>query len=95
MKPVRRLHCGCGRIRPAGWINVDIRLGEGVDLCRDLVSDLPIEDVRRATYCVTTSAFPEIIELDGRERESFYVEAFKYPESGVDATGPIDDRVRG
>jgi SAM-dependent methyltransferase len=178
MNPVRRLHFGCGRITPAGWINVDIRPGDGVDLCCDLVAGLPLDDdsidyissqhalqeinvldqvralrelrrvlnpggvlrlvlpdldraidayragrgeyfcahdwdtidgnfithivwysdtrtlftypfarellgkagfddVRRVAYRATTSAYPEIVELDSRERESIYVEAFK------------------
>ena len=34
-------------------------------------------DVKRVAYCETASPYPEIVELDGREQESFYVEAFK------------------
>jgi SAM-dependent methyltransferase len=178
MNPVRRLHFGCGRITPAGWINADIRPGEGVDLCCDILAGIPLDDdsidyissqhalqeikvvdqiralrelrrvlkpggvlrlvlpdldraieayrsgrdayfcphdwetidgnfithivwysntrtpftcafalellrkagfadVRRVAYGITASPHPEIVELDSRERESFYVEAVK------------------
>jgi hypothetical protein len=52
-------------------------------------------DVRRVGYRVTASHYPEIVELDRRERERFYVEAFKEPESPVDATGSIGARITG
>ena len=38
MNPLRRLHFGCGRITPTGWINADIQPGEGVDLCCDVLA---------------------------------------------------------
>ncbi len=34
-------------------------------------------DVRRVAYRQTASPYPEIVELDARPEESFYVEAFK------------------
>jgi hypothetical protein len=33
--------------------------------------------VRRVAYRQTVSRYPEIVELDNRDWESFYVEAFK------------------
>ena len=39
-----RLHWGCGRVTPEGWINLDMHPGPGVDLCCDVVRDgLPLE----------------------------------------------------
>jgi SAM-dependent methyltransferase len=40
---IRRLHWGCGSVRPPGWINSDIQAGEGVDLCADILDGLPLE----------------------------------------------------
>jgi SAM-dependent methyltransferase len=41
---VRRLHWGCGRVTPAGWINSDIHPGPGVDISGDLLAGLPLGD---------------------------------------------------
>jgi SAM-dependent methyltransferase len=178
MAEIRRLHWGCGDVRPAGWINSDIREGPGIDIACDILDGLSLDDdsidyissqhalpelkiydqvdalrelqrvlkpggvlrlclpdldlaidayrsgrhehfhisewdtisgnfithvlwynftrtpftyefaeellrkanftdVRRVTYRQTVSPYPEIVELDGRREESFYVEAFK------------------
>lgn len=43
----------------------------------ELLRKAGFDDVRRAAYRQTTSPFPEIIELDTRPDESFFVEAFR------------------
>src|SRR3990172_6166706 len=32
MAQIRRLHWGCGRVTPAGWINSDIQRGPGINI---------------------------------------------------------------
>src|SRR5262249_7286246 len=63
MNPVRRLHFGCGRITPAGWINADIRPGEGVDLCCDILARIPLDD-DRIDYISSQHALQEIKVVD-------------------------------
>lgn len=48
-----------------------------VNLARDLLERAGFRAVRRADYRQTTSPFPEIVALDNRPKESFFVEAFK------------------
>ena len=175
---IRRLHWGCGSIRPSGWINSDLKERPGIDISCNILEGLPLgdesidyissqhtlpelkiydqvyalrelrrvlkplgvlrlslpdldkaiaayqsgrrdyfliwdwetisgnfitqvlwynliytpftyefaeellrkagfKDVRRVGYRQTASPYPEIVELDNREEESFYVEAFK------------------
>jgi predicted SAM-dependent methyltransferase len=47
------------------------------DLACDLLRRAGFGDVRRAEYGQTTSLFPEIVALDNRPKESFFVEAVK------------------
>ena len=49
------------------------------DLARELLGRAGFRDVRRAAYGKTTSRFPEIVALDNRPKESFFVEAVKCP----------------
>ena len=44
MTEVRRLHWGCGKVTPAGWINSDLKPGPGVDIAGDILDGLPCED---------------------------------------------------
>jgi ubiquinone/menaquinone biosynthesis C-methylase UbiE len=44
MAEVRRLHWGCGKVTPAGWINSDLKPGPGVDLAVDILDGLPLDD---------------------------------------------------
>jgi predicted SAM-dependent methyltransferase len=48
-----------------------------VDLARELLTRAGFDDVRRAEYGRTTSQFPDIVTLDNRPKESFFVEAIK------------------
>ena len=43
----------------------------------ELLTKAGFAEVRRTAYQVTTTRYPEIVELDSRPAESFYVEAFK------------------
>lgn len=47
------------------------------EFAEELLWKANFADVRRVTYHQTASPHPEIVELDGRREESFYVEAFK------------------
>jgi len=47
------------------------------ELARELLQRAGFRDVRRAEYGRTTSSFREIIQLDNRPKESFFVEAIK------------------
>ena len=46
-------------------------------VAEELLWKAGFSDVRRVEYLHTVSSYPEIFELDSREGESFYVEAFK------------------
>jgi SAM-dependent methyltransferase len=63
MNPVRRLHFGCGRITPEGWLNADIRPGERVDLCCDVLAGIPLDD-DSIDYISSQHALQEIKVLD-------------------------------
>src|SRR5437763_6749688 len=55
---IRRLHWGCGKTRPPGWINSD--RSAGVDLCCDIIADgLPLED-QSIDYAVSIHALQEV-----------------------------------
>jgi SAM-dependent methyltransferase len=43
----------------------------------ELLRKSGFEDVRRASYRQTNSRYPELVELDNREQESFFLEGFK------------------
>lgn len=47
------------------------------DVVRELLERGGFHEVRRAAYRETTSPYPEIVELDNRPKESFFVEATK------------------
>ena len=47
------------------------------EFAEELLWKAGFADVRRVEYLHTVSSYPEIVELDSREEESFYVEAFK------------------
>jgi hypothetical protein len=47
------------------------------DFAEELLRKAGFRDVRHVAYRQTASLYPEIIELDTRPEESFYVEAFK------------------
>jgi SAM-dependent methyltransferase len=40
---IRRLHWGCGPVRPSGWINADIKEGPGIDISCDILDGLPLD----------------------------------------------------
>ena len=46
-------------------------------VARELLERAGFGEVRQAAYRQTTSPFPEIVELDNRPKESFFVEAVK------------------
>ena len=41
---LRRLHWGCGYVRPDDWINSDILALPGIDICCDIREGLPLRD---------------------------------------------------
>ncbi len=47
------------------------------EFAHELLCQAGFRAVHRVAYLETVSPHPEIVELDGRERESFFVEAFK------------------
>ena len=47
------------------------------DFTEELLRKAGFSDVQACSYRVTRSRFPEIVELDSRERESLFVEAIK------------------
>jgi predicted SAM-dependent methyltransferase len=47
------------------------------DFLEELLGKTGFRDIRRCAYRQTASAYPEITELDNRERESLFVEAVK------------------
>jgi hypothetical protein len=50
-----------------------------LDFAEELLVDAGFVDVTRCRSGETASRFPEIVELDGRERESIFVEATRPP----------------
>jgi predicted SAM-dependent methyltransferase len=61
--PVRRLNWGCGETGAAGWINSDLKTGDGVDLACDILQGLPLES-DSIDYAVSIHALPEIHYTD-------------------------------
>jgi acid phosphatase type 7 len=47
------------------------------ELAEEMLRKAGFDEVRRAAYCTTNGCHPEIVELDRRRADSFYVEAFK------------------
>lgn len=47
------------------------------EFAEELLRKAGFRDVLRVAYRQTASSYPEIVELDDRREESFYVEAFK------------------
>ena len=56
---VRRLNWGCGRHPQPGWINSDLKDGDGVDICCDIRSGLPL-DSDSIDYAVSIHTLPEL-----------------------------------
>jgi len=56
---VQRMHWGCGTKGKAGWINVDILKGPGVDVACDIFDGLPLGD-ESLNYIVGIHALNEI-----------------------------------
>lgn len=46
-------------------------------VARELLERAGFREVRHAEFCQTTGPYPEIVELDNRPKESFFVEARK------------------
>jgi acid phosphatase type 7 len=55
------------------------------ELADEMLRKAGFDDVRRAAYRKTTGCHPEIVELDRRPTDSFYVEAFKRRPSRIAA----------
>ena len=56
---VHRLNWGCGDHPQPGWINSDVRGIDGVDVCCDIRSGLPL-DSDSIDYIVSIHALPEL-----------------------------------
>lgn len=56
---VRRLNWGCGDWTIDGWINADIKKGDGVDIVGDIRKGLPL-DSDSIDYAVSIHSLPEI-----------------------------------
>ncbi len=56
---LRRLNWGCGDWTIAGWINADIKEGDGIDLVGDIREGLPL-DSDSIDYAVSIHSLPEI-----------------------------------
>ena len=63
MPEIRRLHWGCGPIRPSGWINADIKEGPGIDISCDILDGLPL-DSDSIDYIFSQHALQELKILD-------------------------------
>src|SRR5215213_7842484 len=48
----RRVHFGCGAITPAGWVNVDLKEGPGIDVSCNILEGLPFAD--DSVDCITS-----------------------------------------
>jgi len=57
--PLRRLNWGCGEHTGPGWINSDIKEGDGVDLVGDIRRGLPLPS-ESIDYAVSIHALPEL-----------------------------------
>ena len=56
---VRRLNWGCGDWTMPGWINADIKQGDGIDIVGDIREGLPL-DTDSIDYAVSIHSLPEI-----------------------------------
>ena len=80
-----RLNWGCGPCARDGWLNADlqiIRYGSSrtpftFDFARELLLRAGFRAVARCRFGETATAHAAIVDLDNRERESFFVEATK------------------
>jgi predicted SAM-dependent methyltransferase len=70
----RRLHIGCGDKPIRGWLNIDVKSGEGVDAVHDVRRGLPYNDCEY----VFAEHFIEHLELE---------ESFAFLRSSRDALG--------
>lgn len=59
MTEIRRLHWGCGRTTPAGWLNSDLDDGPGVDISGDILDGLALDD-DSVDYIASHHALPEL-----------------------------------
>ena len=55
----------------------DSRILFTYDFAREMLLEAAFARVTRCAFRETASPFPEIVELDNRERESLFVEALK------------------
>ena len=64
-EPMRvcRVHWGCGDIRPAGWINIDIGSGPRIDISCDVREGIPLPDTS-VDYISSQHALQEISILE-------------------------------
>ncbi len=53
------MNWGCGDHPDPGWINSDIKVGEGIDISCDIRDGLPLEDAS-VDYIVSIHALPEL-----------------------------------
>ncbi len=58
-KVVRRLNWGCGGHTLPGWINTDVKEGDGIDLSCDIRNGLPLE-TGSIDYAASIHALPEV-----------------------------------
>ncbi len=56
---IKRLNWGCGHSGAPGWINSDVKSGEGIDIRCDILSGLPLES-DSMDYVVSIHALPMI-----------------------------------
>ena len=59
VQAVRRLNWGCGGHTLPGWINTDVKEGDGIDLSCDIRNGLPLE-TGSIDYAVSIHALPEV-----------------------------------
>ena len=57
--PIKRLNWGCGSWTPDGWLNSDIKEGDGINLVADISKGLPVES-DSLDYAVSIHSLPEI-----------------------------------
>jgi predicted SAM-dependent methyltransferase len=59
----RRMNFGCGSCVEAGWTNVDVKGGPGIDVSCDVRAGLPLPD-DHFDYIVSIHALPELAVLE-------------------------------
>jgi predicted SAM-dependent methyltransferase len=59
MDQIRRMHWGCGEVRPESWINSDLAAGPGIDISCDIFAGLPLDD-DSIDYISSQHSLPEI-----------------------------------